>query len=383
MSKAAFFLGSGISYASGAARVQDMNPLILEDRWYSHTDSRFYPDPEGKRLHEAAEAKRAQEFLRRLHKRIAPHLKARENREPHYEDLYAATTQVLQDETFEIVNPMIADSLAGFKTEVADLLPDQRTHIDDNQFASLADRACQLIQWGVAYGLARAKKPVGMDVIADVAKAVDDLDIFTLNHECLIEAQLRGAGVNYVDGFGEVNGEAVIFNGTWRFDDRAVRLMKLHGSTDWYLFQFKEWSQYARVAKDVDHAKDRDGKFLSLMNPIPRFLTGTTVKEQAYGHDIFGELMMAFRQRSSEHRTIICCGYGFADKGINQRLNQWLLDQKDNKLVLLDPRGPALVQAPRFWQFRWDRYAKAGKVVVLPKWLSQCTVDDLRPYFEP
>ena len=41
MGKAAFFFGSGISYDSGAAKVQEINPLILEEGWYSHSDSRF------------------------------------------------------------------------------------------------------------------------------------------------------------------------------------------------------------------------------------------------------------------------------------------------------------------------------------------------------
>lgn len=382
MSKAAFLFGSGISYGSRAATVAEITRNLLGTRWRVHTNSRFYPARDRIVGDDVEEANRAQEFLRRVQRCIAPHLEVRESRIPHYEDLYAAATQIVQDEMAEVTNPMIADTLAFLKRDSADLWIKQRAHIDDNRFASLSDRACILIQWAVADGLARAVDSVGMNAISDTARMVDDLDIFTLNHECLIEKQLRNQNVPFVDGFGEHNGDARIFDGDWGFDRNAVRLLKLHGSLDEYVFRFATWDQHARVVGDADHARDRDGNLLNMLNPTPHFLTGTTVKEQAYGLGVTGDTFAAFRRRTSEHRTILCCGYGFGDKGINQRLDQWLRDVEANRLILMDPRDEAEIRAPRFWTFRWERYLEAGKVVVLPRWLSQCTGTDLEPYFQ-
>ncbi|MGP1680646.1 MAG: SIR2 family protein [Burkholderiales bacterium] len=383
MSNPAFFFGSGISYGSMAAGVEQITQDLLTLRWLAHTDSSFYLAPDQNATSDTGEAGRAQDFLRRLQKCTAPHLGTHDGRVPHYEDLFAAATQIVQDEMREITNPMIADTLAFLHRDTADLWMQQSPHIDDNRFASLAARACELIQWAVAHGLARARQPVGMKAISDTAKVVADLDIFTLNHECLIEKQLTTEGIAYHDGFGEVNGDARIFNGDWRLDEPAVRLFKLHGSVDEYRIRFPKWDQHARVTGDINSAKDSAGQRLNTLNIVPRFLTGTTVKEQAYGLGVTGETLAAFRRRTSGHRTIICCGYGFSDKGINQRLNQWLLDQEENRLILLDPREESAIQAPRFWTFRWERYHRSGKLVVVPKWLSQCTVDDLRPYFGP
>ncbi len=383
MAKAAFFFGSGIAYDSKAPSVTAITGQLFGHCWIAHTDSRYYPNPNKGSSASAGDAQRAQEFLRRVRDKIAPHIHAREHRDPNYEDIYASAFQILQDEISEIINPLIADSVGALKREVVDLLVEQHAHIDDNAFASLADRSCQLVQWAVSYGLSRAVHPVNLQTISEVANAVGDLDIFSLNHDGLIEAQLNNAMVPFADGFGERNGDAWIFNGDWQTEVPAVRLFKLHGSLNRFLFRFKEWDQYAKVHSDVDQARDRDGNLLSLLHPIPQFLTGSTVKELAYSHGVTGETFAAFRRRSLQHRTIICCGYGWGDKGINQRLNQWLREARENRIVLLDPREEQTIAAPRFWTFRWHDYREAKKVIVIPKWLSQCTLDDLRPYFDP
>ena len=115
----------------------------------------------------------------------------------------------------------------------------------------------------------------------------------------------------------------------------------------------------------------------------PLFLSGTTVKEQAYGTGLFGDLFTEFRHRSSTHRTLICCGYGWGDKGINIRLNpQWLRDTPENRLVILHRGSTDAITQRRFWTFRWADFVSAGKVVVVPKWLSDCALADLEPYFD-
>jgi hypothetical protein len=58
-----------------------------------------------------------------------------------------------------------------------------------------------------------------------------------------------------------------------------------------------------------------------------------------------------------------------------------LHDAKENRVVILHGEGEAAVAAAGFWPFRWQRFRELGKVVVIPKWLSACTLAELEPYF--
>lgn len=328
------------------------------------------------------EAKRIQEFLRIIKENIDPHLRVREARKSHYEDLYATALQIVQDETREITNPLIAKSLEWLKAASTQLWVAGDHHIDKNRFASLADRTSDFIQWVVYHQIRKASIPIGMNIISTVARAANELDIFSLNHDLLIETQLTKDGVTFADGFSNKQGDARIFSWSWNETGCATRLLKLHGSINWYMFRFKEWDQVASVDEGPDYSRGEDGKPLEPLDVKPMFLTGTTVKEQAYGIGFFGDFFTRFRELLRKHQTLICCGYGWGDKGINIRLNQWLRDAKANRIVILQNSPVEELARKRFWYFQWDDYIKANKVLVVPKWLSECTLADLEPFFD-
>ena len=371
--RAAFFFGSGISFDSGAPTVDQLTEAVFRSGWEAHTDLRFFPIPS----RSTGEAERVQEFLRILQAHITPHLREREERNPNYEDLYDAAVQIVSDETAEIVNPLIAEASASVRKATEHLFRDQRAHIDDNRYASLADRASDLVQWAVFHEIGKARQPVGLDVIPGIAAATEELDIFSLNHDLLIERELGQRRIAFADGFGERWGDALRFNWSWNEPGTKVRLYKLHGSIDWYLFRSKQnVDQFGKIRADPDHCRDENGNRLSLLQPQPRFLTGTTVKERSYAITVTGECFAELRKRLTTHRVLICCGYGWGDKGINVRINQWVRDAPENKLVILHKGSTDELKAKRFWLFKWDAYERTGKLSVIPKWLSECTVSD-------
>jgi hypothetical protein len=376
----AFLVGSGISRDSNAPTVDDLTKQVLESPWRSHTDWRFYPVPPNEGLASEGLAARAQHLLELVHDHIAGHLWIRDGRLPNYEDYFSCLKQLVQDETGEIVNPLIAKNAEALRSAAAWLYSEISPHIDDNKFASLAERASDLIQWIVFHGLRGLGPPVAMDLFTSAARDFDTVDIFSLNHDLLIEKQFESKGISYADGFGEADGDATLFNWSWNSEDSGTRLFKLHGSVDWFLFRFKKrgFDQYAKLRKDLDHSRDASGDRLNPLEVVPSFLTGTTVKEQAYGYSLYGELFEQFRHRLRDCDTLFCSGYGWSDKGINIRINQWLRDRAENKVVILHGSGGESLPEKRFWYFKWDNYVKAGKVIHLPKWFSQCTVDDLR-----
>ena len=158
----------------------------------------------------------------------------RESRDAHYEDLYAAAMQILQDEISEIIDPMLRHSVLEIRSSVVSVYQDQEAGIYPNAFARLVHSAILLINWGVFHLLCPAKTPIGMEALTSVAKATQQTDTFSLNHDLLIERQLELNGIPFADGFSENDGDVVKFNWSWN-SDISVRLYKLHGSLDWYL----------------------------------------------------------------------------------------------------------------------------------------------------
>ena len=386
--RAAFFFGSGISYRSGAPNVDEITDSVLQDDW-EFVAGRFAPArPRHSLFLRDDTAEKAQRFLRLLRRKIAPHLRRRENRAPHYEDLYYASLQIWQDAVAEYTNPLIGGTVAALKrsSRVIWTKPGVGTRI--RTFADLAKCGADLIQWAAYEKLCRAVRPVEMDAISEVAKVVDELDIFSLNHDLLIEAELRQRKVRFADGF--VFGDAPLrkFDAAWDKAGKRVRLFKLHGSINWFQFTFPKKGdvprhrQFAAIKGDATHVKKPGGGFYDLIQPEPMFLTGTTIKEQTYGVGLTGELFARFRHRLSLHRTLICCGYGWGDKGINMRLDQWLHDHPQNRIVLLQGSDLAKVRKTKFWSFRWARYRRKKKLIVIKCFLGACRLGDLRHYFD-
>lgn len=185
MAKAAFLLGSGISLDSGAPSVGKITASLLDGEWTLHSGGTYGPKHpnQGSYLENVEHvASRAQSLVRLLKEQIDPLLFARESRKANYEDLFECLEQVVQDQTLEMLNPMIASNTEELRSVSTHLHSGQTAHIDDNSFASLADRATDLIQWVVYHELVKAAEPVAMDLIPDAVERFDEVDLFSLNH---------------------------------------------------------------------------------------------------------------------------------------------------------------------------------------------------------
>ena len=263
-----------------------------------------------------------------------------------------------------VTNPLISKNVEALRSASASLWLDTNAHVDDNRFASLVDRACDLIQFVVYHRLRELDQPVGMGLFSSAAREFGGIDIFSLNHDLLIEKQFENEGVQYEDGFGEEDGSGRPFNGSWDSADSGIRLFKLHGSVDWY----REGGVDAKYLEPPRYPDD----------VVSNFLTGTIVKEYAYNYGLFNGLFEQFRRRLNDYSTLFCSGYGWADRGINILVRKWLDDEKQvNKVVVLHGNAVTNLWEKPFWRLHWENYVKAGKVIYVPKWFSECTVDDL------
>lgn len=365
MARAAFLFGSGISLASGAPRVDTITNLVL-----GQSD-----DPA---------VACAQAFLKLVKAEIDTHLLEQENREANYEDLYAASYQIFQDQKEDITSPLIWRSMEALQNASVEIQRAVPTRGQPTQFLDLLLTANEWIQGAVWQSLRPVTEPKGLSVVAEVAASTETMDVFTLNHDLLLENLFAQSSIPFSDGFAQEDNDFTRFNWSWKSSDK-VRLLKLHGSINWFRFDFtnegKTTRQYARVVGDHRDARPAAGRAMEV-DDQPAVLTGTTVKEQTYGLYLFGEIFSKFRRYLSKHDTIIVSGYGWGDKGINHRLNQWLGDGDDHRIVILHNNPDEVLAEKRFWSGRWGWYSETGKVVLVEKWLSECTLADLAPYFD-
>lgn len=164
-------------------------------------------------------------------------------------------------------------------------------------------------------------------MIAEVACAVQRLDVFTLNHDTHIEDELKSAGYDCDAGFKDrKRGQFRVYQPGWAKNGvrKRVRIFKLHGSLNWYLCRFPRWAQqYAIPLVDPFRGLDARGRHVKAVEGKAAFLSGTIVKELHYGEGFFSDLFEDFRAHLSQHTHVIFCGYGFGDSGVNLRLDQW------------------------------------------------------------
>ncbi len=389
MKRAAFFLGAGISKASGKPIAPEITKSALSGQWHLHTDQNFYPGSQPNPAFVDSVTPTVQKFLAVLNEIAREYIKQLSRtptqREPHYEDLFSLSYQAARSETDYTPNLAVVEFFRRLRAETTALHSGFKQGTQGGiGFSGLAETTCDFLHWVVHHELASSKGVrAGLDAINATARYVDTLDIFTLNHDVLIEAQCAANEIAFEDGFADRRGELRAFSG-WPDNHReTTRLFKLHGSVNWFLYDFPGWArQYAIPDKDAFHSHDQNGNLVIPTEWKAAFLSGTIVKEQLYGIGFFGDLFTAFRQHLSFHKHLIACGYGFGDPGINARIYQWLNDALDgsNKLVVLSKGSPPdfFAQKPLWLQ---ELYFQ-GRLLLVDRWLQDCAVEDLAPYFD-
>nr|WP_277622840.1 SIR2 family protein [Sphingomonas telluris] len=143
--------------------------------------------------------------------------------------------------------------------------------------------------------------------------------IGTLNYDTLVEQAGKQENVDFDYGLSQWNERRVI-----RFLPSQQRLIKLHGSVNWYSIKRdeivfeqseKSWKQRPRamVFGGQSEKLNPDGPFLSLRHEFQRALDRTNV--------------------------LAIVGYSFSDNHLNAMLRSWVAVKRKAKLIVLDPEG--------------------------------------------
>ena len=173
---------------------------------------------------------------------------------------------------------------------------------------------------------------------------IEGLDIFTLNHDTLLEDNLKRYPI--IDGF-ETSGNSGISK--WKpslFDNpsnKSIRLFKLHGSINWYwlhrcrthsnkngkvsgsdsstfLARFSNIDDVNKYRKPKDESRE---EHFELSNDRPSILIGHYMKNFEYTSMPYLKMIECFSNYLQNNDSLIICGYGWRDLGINKLLDDW------------------------------------------------------------
>jgi hypothetical protein len=212
-----------------------------------------------------------------------------------------------------------------------------------------------------------------------------NVDIFTLNHDILVEQYLLQNNIQLTDGFDNpVNEVRYWAPNLFEGNPLKIRLFKLHGSVNWFRFRPRDGERESDaigipVSPDFWHTRDKSGQWQTVLDGRPVFLTGTFNKMLQYTSGIYAVLHYQMYRSLRCVQTLIGCGYGFGDKGINTMIGEWIDSSGDNQMVVIHPE-PEKLKANARGEIRdiWEDWEKKGKLTILPQGAEKTTWQDIK-----
>ena len=163
---------------------------------------------------------------------------------------------------------------------------------------------------------------------------VADVHLFTTNYDRIIEYICEAAGIDYADGFGSNDRELVA---PWnrRFEEKKVRIYKMHGSVTYYVDQKKGSPQtFLRLDRGYplpgpDFRLSREGKELEPLMVLP------TLEKDALG-DPYAHLHQVFTETMARTHLVVAVGTSLRDNHLVSAMNY----NVDRVVVLLVDTDP-------------------------------------------
>lgn len=331
----AFLFGSGISLPAGLPSTRQITEQILSGRGIAHhTDNSYF-------FGEPIYIPRIPDFINIM---ANAYFTTEKGINFNYEDIYYVLWQIYQNETGASVSEEIAEFIQRLKSqdELQNFLRQNQGEIHDGwTLLELSDEAIKYIQCSV-WRMIQKPTPGDLSYLSLVKDAWRDecstiLNIFTLNHDTLMEQFLRTNYIEFSDGFDTPTNGARYWNNTGFNKKHAkIRFLKLHGSIDWFEF-LSSGKTKTGIPESWDywHTKDSNGDYQVPANPHPFFLTGTKNKPFVYKEGIYKDIFAEFDKALKRTSFLIVSGYGFGDEGINDRIAGWVDSAEGNRLLII------------------------------------------------
>lgn len=296
------------------------------------------------------------DFVQKLEQLCDDYFRSQDKtRGTNYEDIAYVARQIEDGLTSEYENPALLPLNERLGTVYGD------------ELVRIAGAGADYIDDIVRSLLGRPAGPFDhLTALADAVRdeQVDQLMIATLNHDVVLEHAFDVFNVQVSDGFDAPFGTLRVWND--RFSIPTRRLLKLHGSIDWWRYTLTRdgWTgQFTARATDGDpeHARGPANELLDYPAPgRPLILTGTFNKILSYPTGIYADQHFRFHEALRDADALVVIGYGFRDKAINARIVAWAERPGDRRLVVLHPDPVRLGQNARG---RFEASGAGGKTL--------------------
>jgi hypothetical protein len=196
------------------------------------------------------------------------------------------------------------------------------------------------------------------DSFISYIKSFEHKDIFTLNHDYLLEAIFENKNIKYSDGFSK-DGSCLQLNENQKikcFDGvfNSTNVIKLHGSIDLYKYICaKEDGAIVNPTGEYIYFKTHD--YYEKQSPVridtktgeiiqrfhwsitPQFITGTNKKKLIETDEMYKTLYDELKNRIVLADTLLIIGYSYSDEHINTQIRSSLSNGKLAKVVNVNP----------------------------------------------
>lgn len=376
VSNIAYLLGSGLSIPLGLDSIQELTAKILNADKFAvlHTDQCYHVGiPPAMYLPGEVTSQIATEFIRLVHSFLSRQTTVNRIQNPNYEDIADFIKQYQLSMAGEYENPALSQL---YLKEIEDYASQNRVEIGRLLKYSIILMDC-ILQHFLNHNHSDILNKSGYILnVIPVSLIGDQIDVFTLNHDLIMEDYLVTNGISFADGF-YPNSEGLHyfdFNQFWHSANK-VRLVKLHGSIDRYIH-----NQSMIKVSDPRYINDPSSNGFS-DNFVPSVLSGKIVKMLDYSKPIHADLYGYFRVKlATEISKLIVVGYGFGDKGINNALSSWFGLNPRNRLIVVTRDENATISSARFAMRRIladQRLRQNRRVVILDGGIENLTSNSI------
>jgi len=389
------FLGSGVSLPSGLPSVMQITERLLKGTYYCDKNTKgTYYSAKPEDLQYAEPMLKVQQLLQLLSEldeyylqSLAPYWSGKEflktgsiyRSVTSYEDIFYLTEQIRMAGLGLVDDVPVGTFVDVVERKAGNILEGESRDARLISLSHLAADAKRFIEWMVTMSL-NNERIVGLDLVVELAESqrIERLDIVTLNHDTLVEQILTENNISFVDGFGSLDGDV-----RWQDDtvydakDSKVRLIKPHGSVNWYKFSLNGKERHAMIdGKDPAQCNNQKGERLKNYIKTPSFLSGKN-KVISYNRGIYTDVFYRFHRALRENDLMVMSGYGWGDTAINLRLENWIDYNRNNRVILLHENPKELMNRSLQLDQSYNGLVRVGQLIPVPQWLCNTSLSDL------
>ena len=312
-----------------------------------------------------------------------------QSRTINYEDLYYILRQIEDSDSDEFENP-VTEPFCNILLEYVerrrnDLKKYKTRNIisrqDDKEFTTIVKKSLEYIKNTCISALSKGCD--GFDKLSLLNHLFEDNDVktinvFTTNHDTLLEQLLQNLLLDYTDGFGKGVNNARWYDPILLDNASAgIILVKLHGSVNWQYFP--DVKRIGIVNNPDNRVKDDNGKIIDPGPGSPLFLIGTFNKMLGYSNGIYADMFTHFNKEMRYANRLIISGYGFGDKGINTVLVNWFWQNEKNRAVVIHPKEDRLITNARAAiSNNWQEWKERGQIVTVEKGIENGSWEEVK-----